>query len=335
KADIPNPIAPTVTATNITMESNSLVYVGRKLQLNATVEPANFTNSITWSSDNTDVAVVNSKGVVTGKAEGTATIKATIDGYEASCVVTVQTNPATGISLDHESAFLTVPNDVTLQLNATVSPADTTDVVTWNSSNTNIADVDENGLVTAKYDGEATITASIGSFKAECVVKVDVDSATESNGFTAHFDNGLDGFGSATSGQGWDNIKWTKDFDTTGNGGGSVVLDGSDGGSPNAAPNSWIYRSLKLPKNQSFDLNLKYRDAQGGGDALVRIRVVSRHGEKILQPWTLANDDTWHELDFDLSEFAGEYITLYLEQNDSKEGGGEFIYFDDIILVEK
>lgn len=335
KADVPNPIAPTVTAANIMMESNAQVYIGRKLQLNATIEPANFTNSIIWSSDNTDVAVVNSNGVVTGKAVGTATIKASIDGHEASCVVIVQTNPSTGISLDHESASLTVPNNVKFQLNASVTPADTTDVLTWTSSNTNVAVVDEKGLVTAKYDGEATITASIGSYKAECVVTVNVDSATVSNGFQARFDNGVDGFSSATSGQGWDSIKWTKDFDATGNGGGSVRLDGSDGGSPNNAPNSWIYRSLKLPKDQSYGLNLKYRDAQGGGDALLRVRIESRHGEKILQPWTLANDDTWHELNFDLSEFAGEYFTLYFEQNDSKEGGGEFIYFDDIILVGK
>ncbi|MEH7333919.1 family 43 glycosylhydrolase [Neobacillus drentensis] len=335
KADVPNPVAPTVTATEITLDPKASLYLGQTLQLNAKIEPANYTNPIIWTSDNTDVAVVNSKGLITGKTEGTAIITASIDGHKVSCIVSVKRNPATGISLDHEHAFLTIPNDVKLPLHATVNPVDTTDEVTWTSSNKNIAEVDENGLVTAKYDGEATITASIGSYKAECVVTVDADSSTESNGFTAHFDNGVNGFSSGTSGQGWDSIKWTKDFDATANGGGSVVLDGSDGGSPNAAPNSWIYRSLKLPKDQSYGLSLKYRDAQGGGDALLRVRVVSKYGEKILQPWTLANDDKWHELNFDLSEFAGEYITLYFEQNDSKEGGGEFIYFDDIILEGK
>lgn len=51
-------------------------------------------------------------------------------------------------------------NGATLQLNATVSPANATDkTVTWSSSNTDVASVNQNGLVTANNAGTAIITA--------------------------------------------------------------------------------------------------------------------------------------------------------------------------------
>ena len=65
--------------------------------------------------------------------------------------------------------------DETLQLTATVKPANATiqDII-WTSSNSGVASVDENGLVTALYKGTATITAtsSEGGKTAECVVTV-------------------------------------------------------------------------------------------------------------------------------------------------------------------
>ena len=66
---------------------------------------------------------------------------------------------ATGISLNKTSA--TINNGETLQLTATVSPSNTTNkTVTWTSSNNSVATVSNNGLVTAKSAGSATITAT-------------------------------------------------------------------------------------------------------------------------------------------------------------------------------
>jgi hypothetical protein len=78
--------------------------------------------------------------------------------------------PVTGITLDKATASLAEGDQLTLT--ATVSPDNATDnVVTWSSSATNIATV-ENGVVTAVAQGTATITAKCGGKEATCVVTV-------------------------------------------------------------------------------------------------------------------------------------------------------------------
>ncbi|MFD6207593.1 family 43 glycosylhydrolase [Peribacillus sp. NPDC060253] len=167
KADIPNPIAPTVPATKLTMNSNAIVNVGETFQFNATVKPANYTNKINWNSDNTDVAVVNSKGMVTGKAVGTVTIKATIDGHEVSSVVTVQ-KPSNGTSLEITAKDGTAKirtKGGTLQLAAKVLPVNATDKsVTWSiERGGEVASVSKTGLVTAKEKGTVVVKATLVS----------------------------------------------------------------------------------------------------------------------------------------------------------------------------
>mgnify|MGYP002868414868 CR=1 FL=1 len=74
------------------------------------------------------------------------------------------------VTLDESTLTLTAGGD-TATLNATVSPDDATDkTVTWESSDTAIATVDETGKVTAVGAGEATITAKAGDKTATCSV---------------------------------------------------------------------------------------------------------------------------------------------------------------------
>ncbi len=79
----------------------------------------------------------------------------------------------TGISLNKTDLFLAVGSSETLS--ATVTPEDATNkTVTWSSSNTDVATVDENGKVTAVAAGTATITAETvdGGFEATSEVQV-------------------------------------------------------------------------------------------------------------------------------------------------------------------
>ncbi|MCX5775749.1 MAG: Ig-like domain-containing protein [Firmicutes bacterium] len=87
-----------VLVTSITLnKSSTTIYIGKTETLTVTVLPSGATNkSVTWSSDATGVATVNSSsGLVTAVSAGTANIKATAqDGsgvVSGTCVVTVPT----------------------------------------------------------------------------------------------------------------------------------------------------------------------------------------------------------------------------------------------------
>ena len=79
----------------------------------------------------------------------------------------------TGVTLNKTA--LTLTEGASEKLTATVQPTNATNQkVTWSSDKTDIATVDENGLVTAVKEGTAniTVTTEDGSKKATCVVTV-------------------------------------------------------------------------------------------------------------------------------------------------------------------
>lgn len=81
-----------VTGVNVT-PSTATIQIGGNTTLSYSVSPNNATDkTVSWSSDNTNVATVDANGKVTGVAEGTATITVTTtDGNKtATCLVTVQ-----------------------------------------------------------------------------------------------------------------------------------------------------------------------------------------------------------------------------------------------------
>lgn len=83
-----------------------------------------------------------------------------------------ETVPATGIILNKTTLSFT--DSATHTLIATVEPSNSTDSVTWESSNTGIATV-KNGVVTPVSNGSCTITAKAGSYSANCAVTVSIE----------------------------------------------------------------------------------------------------------------------------------------------------------------
>ena len=83
--------------------------------------------------------------------------------------------PCTGITLDKSALTFTGTGQQTIV--ATVTPADTTDTLTWASSKPSVATV-SNGVVTAYANGSATITATCGEHSATCAVEVSGVSST-------------------------------------------------------------------------------------------------------------------------------------------------------------
>ena len=77
--------------------------------------------------------------------------------------------PCTGIILSQTELVFTSAGTQTLI--ATVEPADTTDKIIWVTNNDGVATVN-NGIVTAIFNGNATITATCGDYSATCSVSV-------------------------------------------------------------------------------------------------------------------------------------------------------------------
>ena len=166
----------TVPTGSVTLDKTTLsLAVGETEQLTATVKPDDATDkNVTWTSSDESVAkVVNGK--VTAVKSGKATITAKCGGKTAECAVIV-TVPTGSVTLDKTSLSLAVGE--TVQLTATVKPADATDKnVTWTSSDESVAKV-VNGKVTAVKSGKATITAKCEDKTAECAVTVTVPTGS-------------------------------------------------------------------------------------------------------------------------------------------------------------
>ena len=77
--------------------------------------------------------------------------------------------PATGITLSKEK--IEIAKDKSIRLTASLTPVDTSDELTWTSSNEEVATV-EDGVVKAVGLGEAEIVAMAGSVTKSCPVKV-------------------------------------------------------------------------------------------------------------------------------------------------------------------
>ena len=162
----------------ITVSPNETeVEVGSTVTLTATKKPSiGSTEGLVWSSSNNGVAKVNDDGVVTGIAQGTVTItiKSSSGLVKTTAKVTVVQSP-TGITLDKNKVALDMSGTKTTKLNATIQPsnANRNTGITWNSSNTGVATVDQSGNVTAKANGMTTITATTQNGKsASCTVTV-------------------------------------------------------------------------------------------------------------------------------------------------------------------
>lgn len=156
---------------------NKTLITGRKVTkvtLKAKVTPTKADNrTVKWQSSNKKIATVSNKGVVTVKGKGYATIKCTSgdgSGVYSKCVVN-NSSKAKSVKLNKKSAKVSAGK--TLKLRVTVKG--NCKEVLWKSSNTKVATVTDNGLITAVENGKTVISATTmdGSNKvAKCTVKV-------------------------------------------------------------------------------------------------------------------------------------------------------------------
>lgn len=165
-----------VAGISINITTATLVE-GQSLQLEAIVSPESATNkSVEWSSSNEAVAAVSEDGKITAISKGSAVITAkSTDGsnVSASCHVNV-IKLVSGIVLSDIEITLNEGQSTTLTAIVTPETANNKNL-TWESSDTAVATVTEDGKVTAISKGSAVITAKStdGShISASCTVNV-------------------------------------------------------------------------------------------------------------------------------------------------------------------
>ncbi len=151
--------------------------VGETIRLTATVTTTDgyVYNDVAWSSSNTEIATVDSKGVVTARYPGTVVIKgAAVDGSEKyDSIIIKVTQKITGLAFAFEDRTLAVGSS--LKLIPVITPDYATETeLQWESSDVSVATVNAEGLVTAKNTGVAVITCKDkdGIISASCKIKV-------------------------------------------------------------------------------------------------------------------------------------------------------------------
>ncbi|MFL5500183.1 MAG: Ig domain-containing protein [Gemmatimonadaceae bacterium] len=195
-----SPPPPPVVTTVTVAPSTASINVAATVNLSATVKDAQGNvmtgQTITWSSSNTSIASVSTGGVVTGVAQGSATITATCAGKSGTSAITVTAVPppppvVTTVTVAPATASINV--GATVSLAATVKDAQgnvmTGQTITWSSSNSSAASVNTSGVVSGVAQGTATITATCSGKSGTSSVTVTAPSSGGTLLFQEDFEN--------------------------------------------------------------------------------------------------------------------------------------------------
>lgn len=170
-----------ITDVTVTGPSGTL-YTDTKYKFTAKITPDDTTDNkaVIWSVSDSNIAQIATDGTLSFKKAGTVDVIATVKATSSNTVIKKLT--VTGVkrvinvsSVALDKATVNLKKGETVKLNATIAPADADNKeVTYTSSNSAVAKVDNTGLVTAIASGEAviTVTTKDGSKTASCKVTV-------------------------------------------------------------------------------------------------------------------------------------------------------------------
>ncbi len=125
---------------------------------------------VLWSSTNAAVLTVGSDGVVTAVGEGSAQVVAAISGDADTAAVSVY-GLAGSLRVYPEAVALPIGDEFQVQA-ATSTNAGTSQLIGWSSSDSSVATVSHDGLVTAVGEGSVQINATLGGSFARAGVDV-------------------------------------------------------------------------------------------------------------------------------------------------------------------
>lgn len=170
-----------VVPENIELSLNKSTLTLVEDETEVLVATSNVSRTVTWSSDNEQVATVSVVGKVIAKTAGTAKITAQIGNTTAECIVTVTSEPP------KTEDYIEVESTAYLSLKAETEPqirpryiavgengeeVDNTKTFTFESLNTAVATVDESGVITPIDEGTADIVVRCGDVVTYVVADV-------------------------------------------------------------------------------------------------------------------------------------------------------------------
>ena len=167
------------TALAVDASELTLTTEGQTVQLQTVVEPADTTDRLIFSVDNSSVVSVTQSGTVVAKAPGEANVTVICGGYIAYCRVICDFGAGTPVEPEPEPeeteplqisaediSFFEKGENTTLKL----SGGDGSEPK-WRSEDSSIASVDENGHVVAVGAGTVDVTATVGDETVTCIVR--------------------------------------------------------------------------------------------------------------------------------------------------------------------
>ncbi|MCD7856461.1 MAG: Ig-like domain-containing protein [Clostridiales bacterium] len=209
---------PTLDYTEITLVAGSIY----ELELSGANKDA-----ADWSVSDEAVASVTQNGTVTATGAGDCVISVKINEYEVTCELHIP-EP----TLSQSTLTLTVGGTGTLAMNQTFS-----EELTWVSSNSAVATVDESGIVTAVAAGTCTISCTANGITSTCEVTVNaaaVAASTDKDTSSSNSDS------SSSSSSGSSSSSTTS---STSSGGKKVLAAAASFVSKIRSDGNWYYKS--------------------------------------------------------------------------------------------
>lgn len=158
-----------------------------KAKLTVTYNGKNVTKAAKYKSSNSKIAKVNKNGTITAVRPGTVKITTKYKGKSRTTKVTIK---KAKLSLNKKTIELSRGQKFTLKAFANKSGISNKNVK-WTSSNSKVASINKNGIITTKKNGTTTISCktTIGKVSARIIVKNNSasDTTQENSGHTHHW----------------------------------------------------------------------------------------------------------------------------------------------------
>ncbi|MEI8271970.1 MAG: Ig-like domain-containing protein [Paludibacter sp.] len=173
-----------VPVTSISISGQKVTGSISSYQMTATVAPSTTQfQDVTWSVDNTAIAIIDNTGLLKAKTTGTVTVTATAKDPSSSVSGNLQMNiTIEEVSSITVSSAVVNNNSNTFQMSVVVLPLTATfKGVKWSIDNPTLASIDSTGFIIVKANGTLTVTATTtqpnSTICGTCQIVTNVDDA--------------------------------------------------------------------------------------------------------------------------------------------------------------